>query len=145
MSVRAISLVLLSVIFFSMAVHPTETKEIVSFKRNMDTVFREWSCRNPKRRLVYLGKYQLSTEQVNPSTDSFECCISLLQKMNSTTTIRVLCTYHTPWSFPGAKKQSGAANLVRFAHQLKKKRLASRWKCLVAVKNTERLLLSSIM
>ena len=55
---RSLSLVLLSTMLLSLVICSTETREVVPFRRNIDTVFKEWSCRDPKPRLVYLGKYQ---------------------------------------------------------------------------------------
>ena len=38
-----------------LVVDPSEAKTIVPFKKNMDMVFKKWSCKEPKPRLVYLG------------------------------------------------------------------------------------------
>ena len=32
-----------------------QCKEVVPFKKNLDQVFKEWSCKSPQPRLVYLG------------------------------------------------------------------------------------------
>jgi len=54
------SLALLLSILLQVAVPLVEAKDVVPFKQNLDMVFREWSCNQPKPRLVYLGKYQLA-------------------------------------------------------------------------------------
>lgn len=34
-----------------------EAKSLVTFKKNIDQVLKEWNCNKPQGRLVYLGMY----------------------------------------------------------------------------------------
>ncbi len=36
-----------------------EAKSLVTFKRNIDQVLKEWNCNKPQERLVYLGMYSI--------------------------------------------------------------------------------------
>ena len=62
---NVIQIVLLSTILLSLTAHPTQAKDVVPFRTNLELTFKEWRCKDPKPRLVYLGKYhlQLQSEQ----------------------------------------------------------------------------------
>lgn len=34
-----------------------DSRAVVSFKRNLDQVMKEWNCKDPQSKLVYLGIY----------------------------------------------------------------------------------------
>ena len=65
--------------------------------------------------------------------------------MNTTTTIRALCTCPTRWSLTDAKDRSDAADTTGYVHRAKKKKLTLQWKRLVAVEKKEKKLHSSVM
>ena len=112
---RASSLIFLLSILLPLAVLPAEAKYVVPFKKNIDTVFRDWNCNQPKPRLIYLGKYQLAFQSIQGSwiMYSVNCCVWWLQKTNTTTTTRAPFIYRTRWSFLDATSQSDAAIPVR--------------------------------
>lgn len=53
---HASSRLLLAILVVVMMIADIQCKQIVPFRKNLDQVLKDWSCKGPQSRLVYLGK-----------------------------------------------------------------------------------------
>lgn len=57
-----------------------QAKPVVSFKKNIDQVLKEWNCNKPQMRLVYLGIYNLNNNHLHSPFNWIELTIIFFKR-----------------------------------------------------------------